>query len=341
MTNYTFYFLNEDLGWSKIEKIEKFEYTNNTIQYPAFFISSKSWNDYGYYTKFSLTYKKNKNDEVTELGDIKIIMANKEKEFKTQLPTSFKSLNKNKYLSIGNKRLYQTMNECFKDSEETKFILKKLNEYYVNDYSRNKILNLNPNFQEPFDYSLMRRDGTETSIFFDIPNDLVSIKDLILRDIDDPDSNDQDIIKKNLFYAQLIILFESYLSEKCKYEILNSLLYKTNFMKYYKIRLVDKSLFDLSNMNIDNELKIILNNIIFHNIQKVREIYKKTFKIDISENIDKFSETIQNRHIIVHNCGIKPDGTRLIFRKKDLINLAEDIENSIIDINHKFALNKD
>lgn len=67
-------------------------------KYPCFFLTLRKWDDYGFHTKFFLSYCESKKESVY-IGDLKIIKKN-EKETINELPKSFNSLSK-EFTSLG------------------------------------------------------------------------------------------------------------------------------------------------------------------------------------------------------------------------------------------------
>ncbi len=121
--------------------------------YPCFKITKDNWNDYGYYTLYSLTYYQSQTEPIG-IGYLKILQ---EKGTITTIPNSFDQLS-SEYCSLGGGLdYYQKLQEIFK--ENIYQILASLNDCAIDENIKNKFINL-----EGFKKSLLRSSEDEKTL---------------------------------------------------------------------------------------------------------------------------------------------------------------------------------
>lgn len=77
-----------------------------------------------------------------------------------------------------------------------------------------------------------------------------------------------------------------------------------------------------------------MNNIIYHNLGRVKAIYNNTINVDIG-NIQERSKAVQIRHDIVHRNGKNKNGNNHAITKEDIIALADSVSSFIERIENR------
>lgn len=129
----------------RIEIIEWYQYKNlkdNNNNIDTVYLCSDSWNDYGYYTLFNISYisKTNKYYDLRQIRIANIGSTNKLTIFKK---FNYKRLPKN-YISLGGKTYYEKINNIDKIDEFRDDFFKSMNDiaYDLNLYELNKNTNV-------------------------------------------------------------------------------------------------------------------------------------------------------------------------------------------------------
>ena len=296
-------------------------------------IRYNNWNDYDFYTRFrlyELTFYEDKK-AIFEIGEIRIIQP-EDLGLKTNLPSTFKRLDKNKFFSRGYGNLYyKNLKELYSEGERT-FILESLNDVYISRKSRKLIISTNPNLKNPLDYSLFRNNELNSdSEYYDVSKEsLNSIKELLEEDkllFERKKQTDKTMI--NMCYVSLIITLETFLGDLFKENILDEK------GKYY-LRYINKfnakrefaieKFAELDPMLIaQEEIKKIL----FHRIDSVISLFNKIFELDFKDILTQFRVPIDIRHDIVHRNGVNEIGKEILISKEDFYELYEDISEAI------------
>ena len=82
--------------------------------------------------------------------------------------------------------------------------------------------------------------------------------------------------------------------------------------------------------NLDNFIEETLLKTSFHEIWKVKELYKKVLNVDFPENLDDIIKAVNIRHIIVHRNGKNAEGSSIIITSNGIYNLITQVE-SLVD----------
>lgn len=144
----------------------------------------------------------------------------------------------------------------------------------------------------------------------------------------------------NLLYASVITSLETYLSDCFKLNIFTDDIYMQRFVEtfepYQKEEIYYKDIYKQYE-NIDKKIKSSLENLMYHNLQKIRKIYKNTFNISIW-NITNLEEIVLIRHDLVHRNWKNKSWKVHKITKRKVLKLCEDI--SIFVWNIEKQLNK-
>lgn len=140
-----------------------------------------------------------------------------------------------------------------------------------------------------------------------------------------------------LLYANVITKMETFLCDTLKQYVMSDKEHKKRFVSTYK---------DFNDMNLkysqiyekydslDNVIKNKLNDILYHNIPKVNNVYKKVIGIDIKPD-DIVFKAIDKRHDIVHRNGKDKEGNLLNISKDEVKELSEYMVDYINGIEEK------
>lgn len=124
----------------------------NVEKYPYFVLEKDNWDDFGHKTQFMISFYRNKKD-IIFLGQIKILDLENDT---TILPNKFRSLNENRYCSLGQSRDYYLSLKKIENEIDITVLLNNLNDITHN-------FGLRELFQENYGYknSLLRYSEAE------------------------------------------------------------------------------------------------------------------------------------------------------------------------------------
>lgn len=211
------------------------------------------------------------------------------------------------------------------DEESSEDILSKIKGLYghvayiqpqdlglINYYQRELDLIIN------YDLSLNHKNHFEK-----FQNEIEDIKKLINIEV--------DLSLKNILYRQVFIAviatMEAFLSDTFIELTMRDKTFFRNFVESYPE--FKKTKFELSyiyieQFKLEEKVKRTLLDVIYHNLQVVREMYKSTFKIDFP-SIEEPSKYVFLRHDFVHRNGKNKKGDYTSLNKDDLSDLIKEI----------------
>lgn len=143
-------------------------------------------------------------------------------------------------------------------------------------------------------------------------------------------------------YAGAITCLEVYLSDKFINTVFSQDSYLESFIVNYKDFQKEKlSLSEIyqSLREIDKKAKKSLLEIIWHNIPKVRSIYKATFDVDFPD-IEKIMKIISIRHDFVHRNGKNKDGGEVDINSSDVFEVINQVELFVQTVENNMKLSK-
>lgn len=158
----------------------------------------------------------------------------------------------------------------------------------------------------------------------------------VLDSIESLDDFSKEILHRNL-YANVISVMEAFLYNTLSSEVLSKDEIKRKFVETYEPFIESK--FSLSQIysKYDSLDKIIfkeLNKLLYHNLGKIKSIFKATLKIDIGD-IDELSKCVDIRHDIVHRNGIDKNGNKHLIDKSKVLQLIDLVGNLISTIENQ------
>ena len=135
-------------------------------------------------------------------------------------------------------------------------------------------------------------------------------------------------------YAGTIASMEAFLSSTLIRSVLSSDKNKRKFIENYKPYHEEKICFS----NIYQQLEIIdvtiqntLRSLVYHNLRKIKPIYKDVLDIDLGD-IQDLMKAVQIRHDIVHRSGKDEDGNINDISREDIVKLVENVSSLIARI---------
>lgn len=179
----------------------------------------------------------------------------------------------------------------------------------------------------------------------DIPDDFLSefidphVNEIneTLSKLDVLDEPTRSLLYRNLF-ANVISCLEAYLSDTAISRIKNSPYYKRRFVENseaFKKQSLPLSTIYSRMEQMDNLIMQRLKDIIYHNLDVVKPLYRDTFEIDLGD-LSYLMKAIQKRHDIVHRNGKDKEGNRLSINKEDVKELIEKVSDFIQNIETQF-----
>lgn len=316
-----------------------FKEQKKDIVYPCIvFMRDNSWNDYNYYSHFNVFYLLDKN-KIHELG-IVVIIQSKAVEGYTLLPNEFNELSKKEFFSRGSFNYYNQLNSLGSLKET---VLSALNDIYFFHYTKKDIYKIDINLSDPYDNSLFRSKFIDFDISSEYAKDSKDILDRIHNLVKSlnkvKDENDQKFMAR-LLYGSIITSLESYLGDAFRSHIFNDKYNKSyiySFLKNYDFPKGEKK-YSWKELGlkgnkigefIENKIKVVINDISFHRLDIVNELYKDILNVDLPKNWSNFNDSIQKRHDIFHRNGKTVAGTTLEIKHSELLSLIGDVKNFI------------
>lgn len=330
---YSFHDFPKHTKFSDYEKVIKNE---KQIHFPCLIlIRDNGWNDYGFYSQF-YTYYMGKNNDFIYLGTIKIIQLDAIEGY-TILPTNFESLQKGLFFSRGTNHFYTELKSL---GELRNKVLSSLNDIHFNHYSREYIEDLgNDMLSSAYRNSLFREDFYDLNLSSEYAKNTLDVLNKINRCVDslsELEKSNQMIIRR-LLYGSVITALESYLGDAFKYNVISNKNYFYSFLTNYDFPKGDKK-YNLAELGlqgdkigefVENRVKEIMDNIIFHNVKVVMGLYKQILNVDLSNALIGFKEAIQKRHDIFHRNGKNLAGVDLEIEPHDIYRLITDVKKFI------------
>lgn len=161
----------------------------------------------------------------------------------------------------------------------------------------------------------------------------------VLDKIDMLDETAQKLLYRTL-YANVISSMEAFLSDRLIQKVLSSNGAKRQFVenfKDFKETQIPISEIYKSIGGIESQIKKVLREIIYHNLPRVKHIYKSTLNIDLGD-ISELMKCISIRHDIVHRNGKDKDGNTRNITKEDVITLAHNVTDFIRNIESQISM---
>lgn len=150
---------------------------------------------------------------------------------------------------------------------------------------------------------------------------------------------DLEIALDKLLFANLITCLETYLSDA----LINIVLNNENYLKRFVENFKDYKVSSLKLCDIFKKMKSLKKQVkedlfalMYHNLPKIKAIYKTTLNIDFPNNIDDVMKKIYVRHHLVHRNGKDQDGNQIIITKDELNQTYDLIYKFVKEIDNQF-----
>ena len=169
-------------------------------------------------------------------------------------------------------------------------------------------------------------DEFEDYVFDLTPERITSVID----EIEPLSSVTKEFLYRQLF-AGTITSMEAFLSSTLIKEVLPSDKNKRKFVEGYIPYQDDKISFSDIYKKIDTIEEVIketLRGLMYHNLGKIKPIYKEVLNIDLGD-VREIMKAVQIRHDIVHRSGKDKDGNVRVISKEDIIQLVENVSSLI------------
>jgi hypothetical protein len=292
-----------------------------------------TWNDYGYVTHFS-SYYIHEDKEIKNLGWVKIIQSDAP-DGKTTLPEEFEKLDEKEFFSRGLLQFYTNLNQ---NEFLKQIILDSLNDIHYKRYLKKDILKIDENLEAPYNYSLFRSDVRDLNVSSEYAKNALETLKKIQTSTDSLikiDEENRDIILKLLF-GSVITTLESYLGDAFKYNVINKKAHFHSFLlnydfkseKKYTLKELGKEKNRLPDF-LEIKVKEIMENIIFHKLTKVSELYSNILLVDLDLSLMDFLDDVQKRHDIFHRNGKNANGVDIEIDNMKIFQLITKVEDFI------------
>lgn len=140
---------------------------------------------------------------------------------------------------------------------------------------------------------------------------------------------------QRMVFASVITAMEAYLSDTIKCHVLNRNAIKRRFVEShlpFKEKLAKKDVFSFLD-DLDKTLNNEIDRISFHNIDTVKDLYKKVLLCEFpEEKLSELRPLVLTRHDIVHRNGKKTDGYFVNVSQQDVISLIVLVREAIKEI---------
>lgn len=139
-----------------------------------------------------------------------------------------------------------------------------------------------------------------------------------------------------ILYANIITAMETYLSDCFIEKVINNKKYILKLLELIpefnekEFKNLKKAYDWIENMN--ENIIDILSGISFHNLAKVKPMYKNILNIEFPQDLGDIFRAILTRHNIVHRNGKTKDNEEIIITKQEINNLLEQISGFIKNV---------
>ena len=186
-------------------------------------------------------------------------------------------------------------------------------------------------FYDDYDYN------TEVGYYEDFKREIVEIYSIL--------ENSKNLIHKNslhkMLYAHTITIMETYLSDTLIQKILSSKEIKRKFIENYTDYDTKKICFKdiLSELEkLEKTIKTDLQELIYHNLGKIKPIYKAILDIEFGKDeTSQIMQCVNKRHHIVHRNGKDKDNNPIQIYIEDVEDVLEKVYNFISNIEQQIS----
>lgn len=164
-------------------------------------------------------------------------------------------------------------------------------------------------------------------------NNILKLEQLLTIEINDVN---QKQLFNHMVYANIITSLETYLSDAFINTVISSQELTKRFVKTFKdfkeVKLELSSIFDYYDVIQDKVTKALLD-VIYHNIWKVKGMYKDTLGVEFPNDLSAIRKAILIRHDIVHRNGKDKTGQMNEIQLPDVLELISTTKRLVKHIN--------
>jgi len=150
-------------------------------------------------------------------------------------------------------------------------------------------------------------------------------------------------VRKNLFvmvYGHIVAAVEAYLSSTFINNVMSSEVFLRKLVENDPIFASRK--FTIAEIftkkeQLDEDVKSYLRGLMFHDIKKIKPMYKDVLDIDFGKNLKWLFEAVKLRHDCVHRAGYDKDGNEVDLDKEKIENLIKECQNLVNMIEDKIT----
>lgn len=133
-----------------------------------------------------------------------------------------------------------------------------------------------------------------------------------------------------LLYANVVTALETFLSDTFINKVIGNSVLLRKFVEtnpdFRKRKLTLSKIFTRMD-DLEKEIRNYLLNLIWHNLEKIKPMYKTTLRIDFPKDFKRLIQAIVIRHDIVHRNGKTKEGKEIRLSQSDVEKLLADIIN--------------
>lgn len=163
----------------------------------------------------------------------------------------------------------------------------------------------------------------------------------VLDEIDTLSMPTKEYLYRQL-YARTITSMEAFLSSTLLKAILSSDENKRKFVEKYlpyrNEQICFANIYEQME-RIDTTIQETLRGLMYHNLGKIKPIYKDVLDIDLGD-VKEIMKAVQIRHDIVHRSGKNKEGKLHDIKKEDVIKLVESVSIVMSQVSARFFLNE-
>lgn len=139
-----------------------------------------------------------------------------------------------------------------------------------------------------------------------------------------------------LLYANVISVIETYLSDAFINIVMSDPVLIRKMVETtpeFKKRKFDFSEIYFKYESLESEVREYLVSIIYHNLAKVKNMYKSVLNVEFPDDLAKMYTAVINRHDVVHRNGKNKEGDILDIKKEEIVELISSARTFVEHIN--------
>lgn len=141
-----------------------------------------------------------------------------------------------------------------------------------------------------------------------------------------------------LLYVNCITAVEAYLSDAFINKVLEDKIVLRKFIETnpdFKDKTFKLSEIFAKHDSLDQDVKVYLLGLMWHNLKKIKPMYKSTLDVDFPSDLSYMFQSILKRHDLVHRGGKDKDGNEVVITDEDLQILINEATNFVDSVNNQ------